>query len=180
MAKSTADKVKTPLSTEEDAPLLTLSSLSKKTAHIDIDFGGGKLEPFHFVNLDAIGLRERQAISDLLLESFDLGGRSATKKLSAKDNAKYDAALRKLTLLILPKMTAKKMSDGKDPEAGLGQGHLSDIAVAFFVSSGESVPDRIELTKRMQALADSLPRQTGARSSRASRRSTQGRRRGRG
>ncbi len=167
----TVKAAKTP-QPEDDAPLLVISSLSKKTERIDIDFGSGKLEPYHFVNLDAIGIRERQTISDLLGETFELGGKSVTKKLSRKDNAKYDAALRKLTLLILPKMTAKKMGDGRDPEDGLGTGHMSDIAVAFFVSSGESVPDRIELTRRMQNLADSLPSRTGAKSSQDSRGST--------
>lgn len=173
MTKAKEVKAATTPQSEEEEPLLRISSLSKPTAHIDIEFdGNGKFIPYHFVNLDAIGIRERQMIADLLNEAFDLGTQSVAKKLSRKDNAKYEAALRKLTLLILPKMTAQKMGDGTNPEIGLGQGHLADIAVAFFVSSGESVPDRIKLTEKMQELADSLPSQTGARSSRGSRGST--------
>lgn len=173
MAESKEPDRATPLANTEEEPLLRISSLSKPTAHIDIEFGGdGKFISYHFVNLDAIGIRQRQEIADLLSESFKLGGDSVNRKLSKSENVQYEKALRKLTLLILPKMTAKKMGDGSDPEEGLGQGHLSDIAVAFFVSSGESVPDRIELTERMQNLANSLPSQTGEKSSQGSRGST--------
>ncbi len=164
---------KTPQPDEEqDAPLLSISSLSKRTEHIDIDG-----DDFFFVNLDAVGIRERQTIFDLLTETFNLGGKSVDKRLTKAEAARYDTKLRELTLLILPTMTKKRMGTGK-PDEGLGTGHLSDIAVAFFVSAGESVPDRIELTKRMEKLARSLSTQTGARSSRVSRRSTRRQRRG--
>lgn len=163
---------KTPQPEEPDAPLLSISSLSKPTAYIDID-----KKKYPFVNLDAIGLRERQAIADLLTETFDLGGMSIEKKLTKKQEATYDEKLRKLCFLILPTITRKTVGTLKEQD-GLGTGHLADIAVAFFVASGESVPDKLELTKRMEKLTRSLPNPTGAKSSRALRRSTQNRRRG--
>lgn len=172
MTKATKVKAaKTPPPEEQDAPLLSISSLSKRTAHIDVDFGKGK-ETLFFVNLDAIGLRTRTLIADLLTETFDLGGRSLEKRFTQKDEALYDKKLRELTLLILPELTKAKMSDGKTEGKGLGTGHLSDIAVAFFVASGESVPNKVELTKRMTKLVDSLPNPTGVGSSQGSRGST--------
>ena len=178
------DRATTPPTEEEDAPLLSISSLTKPTARIDIDFGAG-LRPFHFVNLDAIGIRQRQIIADLLTETFDLGGRSVDKPFTKKQEVVYDTKLRELALHILPKLTKKQLgtlkSAKEDPPSGLGTGHLSDIAVAFFVSSGESVPAKLELTKRMQALASSLPNPTGAKSSQGFKGSTnrEGRRRAR-
>ena len=173
------DRATTPPTEEEDAPLLSISSLTKPTARIDIDFGAG-LRPFHFVNLDAIGIRQRQIIADLLTETFDLGGRSVDKPFTKKQEVVYDTKLRELALHILPKLTKKQLGTGRDQD-GLGTGHLSDIAVAFFVSSGESVPAKLELTKRMQALASSLPNPTGAKSSQGFKGSTnrEGRRRAR-
>ena len=160
------DRATTPPTEEEDAPLLTISSLVKPTAHIDIDGRN-----YHFVNLDAIGIRQRQIIADLLTETFDLGGRSVDKPLTKQQEATYDEKLRELALLILPKLTSKQLGTGHGKD-GLGTGHLSDIAVAFFVSSGESVPDKLELTKRMQNLVSSLPNPTGVKSSQGSRGST--------
>lgn len=173
------DRATSPPTEEQDAPLLSISSLTRPTAYIDIDFGAG-VRKFHFVNLDAIGIRQRQMIADLLTETFDLGGRSVDKPLTKKQEAVYDAKLRELALLILPTLTKKQLGTGK-AEDGLGTGHLSDIAVAFFVSSGESVPNKVELTRRMQSLVSSLPNPTGANSSRGFRGSTnrEGRRRAR-
>ncbi len=179
MTESETDRATTPPTEEEDAPLLSISSLIKPTAHIDIDFGAG-MRPFHFVNLDAIGIRQRQIIADLLTETFDLGGLSVDRPHTKKQAKVYDTKLRELGLLLLPKLTKKQLGTGID-EDGLATGHLSDIAVAFFVASGESVPDKLELTKRMRRLADSLPSPTGASSSRDSKGSTnrEGRRRAR-
>ncbi len=100
-----------------------------------------------------------------------LGVQMTEKKgLTDAEEKRYDKQLRKLSRLILPDLTPKQLRD-------LGTGHVADIAVAFFVASGETVPDKMALTNRMQTLVDSLPRPIGAKSSRGSRGSTSRRQR---